>query len=288
MLIYKNYDKAALDDQYHNRSKVPEFEDILQRWRDDSARLRRQFKSHQKLAYGPHPREYVDIFIPTAPAGRPVQVFFHGGYWQSLETDLFHFVAGGFVEQGLSTILVNYPLAPQASMTKIVDACRRALVWIYQQGAVYDYDPHQIYISGHSAGGHLVAMLLTTVWPTFAPDLPPDLIKGGCAISGLFNLEPIRLSYVNDQIGLDRAMARANSPVLLAPRSFNPLIVGVGGAESDEYLAQSRDLAAAWGPAGVPVREVIIADANHFTVLDALAKPDGLLNRAIMKQIRGR
>lgn len=283
MIIYKNYDQQALDSQYNNRAKVPNFEQIIQQWEQDSEALRQRAQFHADVPYGSHPREILDIF-PAAHAGAPVQVFFHGGYWRSLEKRLFHFVADGFIAHNITYVAVNYPLVPQVTMDDIVASCRRALVWLYRHIAEYHGDPHKIYISGHSAGGHLVAMLMATNWPTLAVDLPNDVIKGGCAISGLFNLIPIQLCYVNEDVRLDDTMARRNSPLFLSPTCHSPLIVTVGGAESEEYLAQSQDLTLAWSQQGLPVTQLIVPEANHFSILDHLAD-NAALNQAILAQM---
>ena len=283
MSIYKNYDQAALDSQYNNRAKVPEFEAIVQGWQADSERVRQQLEGDLAVPYGPHEREYLDVF-PAASAAAPVQVFFHGGYWHSLDTSLFDFIAEGFVRQGVTTVLVDYPLTPRVTMDGLLAACRRAMIWLHQHVANYNGDPQQLYLSGHSAGGHIVAMLLATAWREWADEVPEQLIRGGCAISGLFDLTPIRLSYVNDKVGLDEATANRNSPARLSPASASPLIVAVGEAESDEYQAQSRDLAAAWRK-HAPITEVTVPGANHFTVLQALAQPGRSLHQAILAQM---
>ncbi len=284
MLIYKNYDKAALDLQYNNRAQVSDFEQIVQGWQERSEAIRQQAPLHEGLAYGSHPREYVDIF-PGGQSGSAVQLFFHGGYWQSMETRVFHFIAAGFTRHNITTVFVNYPLAPAAMMDEIVDACRRAMVWLYDHVGAYGGDPDKIYISGHSAGGHLVAMLMATVWPALSERLPGDLIKGGCAISGLFDLVPIQLSYVNDNIGMDQVTAKRNSPILMSPATGRPLIVAVGGLETDEYHAQSHEFAAAWSDTGPAVTELTAAGCNHFTVLEPLIDGGAELNRAVLAQM---
>jgi arylformamidase len=284
MIVYKGYDKQALDSQYNNRARVANVDQIMQQWEHDSESLRQRVQFHADLAYGPHAREILDIF-PASRPGAPVQAFIHGGYWRSLEKRLFHFIAESFMSHDITYVAINYPLAPQATMDEIVASCRQAIVWLYQNIAQYNGDPHKIYISGHSAGGHLVAMLMATNWSSFAADLPLDLIKGGCAISGLFNLIPIQLSYVNDDVGMDEAMARRNSPVFLLPSCRSPLIVTVGGAESEEYLTQSQELESAWSQQGLPITPLVVPGANHFSILDHLVNPDSPLRQAILAQI---
>jgi arylformamidase len=283
MIIYKNYDQQALDNQYNNRAKVPNFEKIIQQWERDSEVLRQRVQFHADVSYGSHPREIFDIF-PASRPGAPVHAFIHGGYWRSLEKRLFHFVADGFIRHDITYVAVNYPLTPQATMDKIVASCQQAIVWLYRNIARYNGDPHKIYISGHSAGGHLVAMLMATDWSALAADLPNDMLKGGCAISGLFNLIPIQLCYVNEDVRLDDSMARRNSPLFLSPTCSSPLIVTVGGAESEEYLAQSQDLTLAWSQQGLPVTQLIVPEANHFSILDYLAN-NATLNQAILAQM---
>ncbi|MCL4301637.1 MAG: alpha/beta hydrolase [Anaerolineae bacterium] len=284
MIIYKNYDQQALDSQYNNRARVPEFEQIMQQWERDSESLRQRVQFKADTAYGPHPREILDIF-PAGRPGAPVQAFIHGGYWRSLEKRLFHFIAESFMSHDMTYVAVNYPLAPQATMDEIVASCRQAIVWVYQNIAQYNGDPHKIYISGHSAGGHLVAMLMATEWPALAADLPLDLIKGGCAISGLFNLIPIQLSYVNEEVRMDEAMTRRNSPVFLSPTCRSPLIVTVGGTESEEYLAQSQELESAWSRQGLPISRLVVPEANHFSILAHLVNPDSPLRQAVLAQM---
>jgi arylformamidase len=158
-------------------------------------------------------------------------------------------------------------------------------VWLYRHIAEYNGDSTKIYISGHSAGGHIVAMLMATHWPELVADLPPDPLKGGCAISGLFNLIPVQLSYVNADLQMDEAMARRNSPVFLAPTCKSPIIVTVGEAESEEYLVQSQDLTIAWSQQGLPITQLIVPEAEHFSILDHLVNPQAPLQQAILAQM---
>lgn len=283
MTIYKTYDKAALDSQYNNRARVADAEQIIQQWQRDSEKLRQRVQFQADVPYGSHPRETLDIF-PASRPGAPVHAFIHGGYWRSMEKGLFHFAADEFINHDITYVAVTYPLAPQVTMDEIVASCRQAIAWLVRHIAEYNGDPDKIFISGHSAGGHLVATLMTTDWPALAADLPADSIKGGCAISGLFNLIPLQLSFVNDDVRMDEAMARRNSPVFLSPSSSSPLIVTVGGAESEEYLSQSQDLTDAWSPQ-IPLTPLIVPGANHFSILNHLANPADPLHQAILAQM---
>lgn len=285
MIIYKQYTQQDLDKQYNNRAAVPDFAQIVAQWQQQSQAVRQKSAIIADLPYGNHQREQLDIF-PAGQSDAPVQVFFHGGYWQAMDKSVFHFIAESFVSQGITTVLVNYPLMPQVTMTQLVDACRRAMAWLYRHLADYDANPDKIYISGHSAGGHIVAMLITTHWPQLDESLPNQLIKGGCAISGLFNLEPIRLCYLNDVLAMDQAMARQNSPVFLSPAGHSPLIVTVGGLESNEYHAQSQELVDAWQKHPLPITHLPVPNANHFSILDHLTDETKLLRQTILKQMQ--
>lgn len=284
MVIYKNYDQEALNKQYNNRARVPEFEQIMQQRNEGSEAFRQQTSYHRDLQYGPHERNRLDIF-PSNEVNSPVHVFFHGGYWQAGDKEIYHFIAESFCKHNITTVLVTYPLAPQVSMDEIIASCRQAMAWLYCHVAEYTGAPNKIHVSGHSAGGHIVAMLMATKWQELAEDLPGDLIKGGCASSGLYNLLPIQLSYVNDLIGMDEAMARRNSPVYLSPGSNAPLIVTVGEAESDEYHAQSQDLVDAWSEKELSIIHLSVPDANHFSILEHLAIEGGSINQAILNQM---
>jgi arylformamidase len=285
MKVYKQYDQDQLNAQYNNRAMVPDFAEYVQQWQQQSEALRQDADVVKDLRYGEHERECLDIF-PARQPDAPVQVFFHGGYWQAMQKDVFHFLAKSFLQDGVTMVFVNYPLAPQATMDDIVSACRRAIVWLHRHIQHYHGNPGQLHVSGHSAGGHIVAMLLATEWPTLDRNIPGDVIKGGCAISGLFTLIPIQRCYLNAALGMDEAVARRNSPQYLSPTCSAPLIVSVGELESDEYHAQSSDFAANWTQHGTPITELTIPAANHFSILDHVYQPEASLYHTIITQMK--
>jgi len=170
-----------------------------------------------------------------------VHVFVHGGYWHRLDKTDFSFVAGACRET--ATVVVNYALVPTVDLDELVRQVRASVAWVHANARSFGGDPARITVSGHSAGGHLVAMLLATDWPQFG--VPADVVKAGCAISGLYDLEPIRLCYLNEVLGLTPESARHNSPVHLKPTGRAPLVLAVGADEGPEYHRQTTDLAAA-------------------------------------------
>jgi arylformamidase len=280
MTIYRGYDQAELDAQYNCRAMVPEHPRHIERWVQESAAVRAaRPDARLDIAYGPGERERLDFF-PAGP-GAPLHVFIHGGYWRALDKANFSYPAPAFASAGIAYAAVNYPLAPHASVDEIVASIRRAAAWLIGHAADLGVDPAGISISGHSAGGHLVAMALSDA------ALPRSAVRGAVPISGLYDLEPIRLSYLNGELGLDAAAARRNSPIHAAPAVRCPVLLAVGGRESPEFHRQQVSFADAWrGPcAGM---ETMISDGDdHFSIVGHLGDPGSALFRAIARLARG-
>lgn len=280
-------DRAALDKLYNNRAAVPGHMDDMARWAAASLQARQSLPCVADLRYGPHPRETLDLF--TAPlAGRPLVVFVHGGYWQALGKDDFSFVAAGFAGTaagGIANVAVlNYPLAPEADMDVIAASIRRALAWLWREAAALGFDRDRIFVAGHSAGGHLTAMAALTDWPGLESGLPSDLVKAGLSLSGLYDLRPIRLCYLNERLGMDDAMAERNSPVLLVPqwrRPLPPLILAVGELETAAFHDQQHDFVKVYAAAGGRVTAVTAPGKHHFSIVDELARPDSAVQAAV-------
>ncbi len=280
MTAYRGYDQAALDAQYNCRAMVPEHPRHIETWAHDSAVLRAACPDARlDLAYGPGERERLDFF-PAKP-GAPLHVFIHGGYWRALDKANFSYPAAAFASAGIAYAAINYPLAPHASVDTIVASIRRAVSWLSANTADLGIDPAGISISGHSAGGHLTAMALAD------PALPHGAVRGAALISGLYDLEPIRLSYLNGELGLDAAAARRNSPVHAAPSVRCPILLAVGGRESPEFQRQQASFANAWRESCMRMETVISEDDDHFSIVGHLGKPDSALFRAIARLARG-
>jgi arylformamidase len=275
--VFRGYDRPALDAQYNNRKRFPDHINHFAAWARWSEAARRRLDCRLDVAFGAGEKERLDVF--PAEEGAPVTVFVHGGYWYSLDKSDFSYVAEGMVANGVACVVNNYALAPQVDIDEIVRQNRAALAWVWRNARDFSGDPGRIFVTGHSAGGHLAAMLLATDWPAFADGLPADLVKGACAISGLFELEPIRLTYLNDTLRLDAAMAARNSPVLQDYPRAAPLLLVVGEDESDEYHRHSRDMAAKWQGLGYPGELIVPAGLDHFAIVDSLIDPQAELVR---------
>jgi arylformamidase len=281
--IFHGYDRAALDKEYNNREKVPDFDDYLARYARESEATRQQLGGRLDVAYGPSPTETLDIFPAPGSGPAPVNVFIHGGYWRSLDKRDFSFVARGLQPAGAAVVVINYALVPSVDLDELVRQCRAAVAWVHKNAGSFGGDPDRIYVSGHSAGGHLTAMCLATDWASFGA--PADVVKGGCGISGLYDLEPIRLCYLNDTLKLSPDVARRNSPMQMAPTGRAPLLLPLGGLEGPEYHRQTEGLAAAWRKHGALCEVMDMPGIQHFSIVSQLEEPASELSRAILRQM---
>ncbi len=249
--------------EYNNRARVPDSGAILARWIADAAAFRAAWpRARLDVAYGETEREALDLFLPEAEGPCPLALFIHGGYWQALDRKAVSHFARGMLLRGVAVAVPSYGLCPEVSLATIVAQLRRCAASLYLGAR------QRILATGHSAGGHLAAMLLATDWPALDAALGTDVVPAALPISGVFELEPLLPTSIARALQLSREEARALSPRLL-PSPGLPLHAVVGGAESDEFRRQSRDFADAWGGTAEE-----IPGANHFTVLDPLTDPD--------------
>lgn len=286
--IYQGYDRAGLDAQYNNRARVPEHARIHAAFEAQGDAVLADFDTRLDVSYGPSAEETLDIYLPKGgpTEGMPVNVFLHGGYWYSRHKNDFRFLARGMVPSGAALVVVNYALVPRVNLDEVVRQCRAAVAWTYRNATTFGADPERIYVSGHSAGGHLVAMMMTTGWPAFADGLAANVIKGGAALSGIYDLTPIPLGYMRDTLQFTPEQVARNSPMTLTPATKAPLIVGVGGGESEEFLRQSLEFAEKWGaPGGIECWMITLDGINHFTILGEFADPKSVLTQAVLKQM---
>ena len=272
---------AQLESQYNARAAVPEHVGIQADWQRRSEQIRSSRACKLDLAYGEGPRQQLDLFPADTP-NRPLLLFIHGGYWQRGDRRANHFVAESLCAHGINVALAGYDLCPSVSLDDIVSQVRAALAWLWRHADVLAFDQARIQVCGHSAGGHLTAMLMATHWPAQGADLPADLIHSGLAISGLYELEPLCHTSLNEALSMDTQTAARNSPVLLPPGSGGgPLTAAVGGLESAEFHRQAEILAEAWRGRGARVDVLDVAATNHFTIVEELAREGVLLEHAL-------
>ena len=260
--IYAGYSQEELDLEYDMRRRCPHFAETFASMEVHNERTVADFECRLDVPFGDRPGERLDIW-PGSGAS-PILLFIHGGYWRAFDKKMFRFVAQLFVEAGACVVLNNYDLCPDVSMDEITRQNRAALAWIYKNAASIGGDPGRMHVTGHSAGGHLTAMLLATGWEEFG--LPADPVKGAVPLSGLFDLEPLRLSYLNADLRMDEAESRRNSPLHHLPKWMPPTVVVVGGGETDEFRRQSRLYTDACRAAGFPVSYLEVGDLDHVNV----------------------
>jgi len=274
-----------LERHYNVRAAIPEHPAIFTAWKTRSEAFRAAAGGGLDIAYGPSEAETLDLF----PAGRPrapLHMFIHGGYWQALDKSDSSFVAEALVDAGVTVAVVNYGLCPTVALDDIVTQMRRAVLWLWRHAIEYGADPGRLQVSGHSAGGHLVGMLMATDWTRLDASAPCDLVHSGVAISGLFDLDPLRHTTINDKVGMDAAAARRNSPLFLDPAApASPLLLAVGSLESQGFHRQSDAMAAAWEKKGVAAERMELTGCHHLSAVEALADPDSPLLRRTLALI---
>ena len=289
------HDPAWLERMYNNRALVPDHMDYLQRWARDSAQVRAQVPCVIDVPYGPQPGETLDVFPSARPAaagaGAPVLVFIHGGYWRSLDKSDHSFIAPPFTQAGMCVVVVNYALCPgtpeaPVTMAHIVRQMEHALAWVWRHIASHGGDPRRITVAGHSAGGQLAALLLTSVWPLIGDGLPDGMVRSALSISGLHDLEPVMYTpFLQESLHLTEQQVLQYSPARLLEPPTGRLFCAVGGDESPEFLRQNQLMQDAWGSHFVP-RSQVLPGLHHFSILDALARPGHDLHHMALNLLR--
>jgi arylformamidase len=280
-IVYKNYTKEELERHFDPQKSVPDHARWAEERNTASQRVRKSLKSFFDVPYGDPPRRVSDIF-PAAKPEAPVLIYFHGGYWRSGSKEQNCHFAELFVNAGATVVVVEYDLCPSVTVTDIVGQARAAIAWAYRNISRYNGNPAKLYISGLSAGGHLVAMALAHDWEK--DGLPRDLIKGATAISGVYELDAVLHLDVNKEIRLTPESARVNSPFVHPPLPRAPLIVAVGGAEPRGWQEQSKKFFALCKERGVSCEYVEIPGAHHYSIGLHLADADSPLAAAILAQ----
>lgn len=260
--------RKQLDAGLNNSVAVAGSAEIANGWGQRSDAMKAKHPAHLDVAYGPRERNKIDL-IKVADGG-PVLVLIHGGYWQMRSKDFFTCFAAGPIAQGINVAAIGYTLAPDATLDEIVAEIHAGVDALVAQAGELGIDAERIVVTGWSAGGHLTTTTLSH-----------PKVKGGVAISGIYDLEPIRASYLNEKLKLDEAMSKRQSPLMQGAGPNKPLALVVGGAELPILRQQTADLAVHRVQHGLPVSYEEIPGADHFSIMAELEKPEGRITALI-------
>lgn len=283
-IVWGNYTKEELDRQYDQSTLVPNTPELMEINAQDSAQIRSELECIQNISYGPTVMERLDIF-PVAEKGAPVVIYHHGGAWTRSDKDQCSYIAPSFVAEGINVVVLDFALAPKVSLDEIVRQNRAAIAWVWHNADQYGWDRNQIHCLGHSSGGHICGMMLVTDWEGDY-GLPSDVIKTAAACSGMYELEPVRLSHRNTYLDLTEQSAARNSSIRQIPANDIPLTVAWGTGELDEFQRQSREFAEAWAAAGHTVASFVLDGMHHFEVGREIVNPAHPVFPNIVKNIR--
>jgi arylformamidase len=267
---WRDMNQQDLDRGFNNSTAVAGSADMVAGWDRRSSEFRAGYPDHLDLRYGPRERNRIDFF--RAAANVPTLLFIHGGYWQMRAKEAFSLFAAGPMAHGINVAMIGYTLAPEATLDAIVAEIHAGIDFLAASLPDLGGDANRIAASGWSAGGHLTAMALSH-----------PRIRGGVGISGIYDLEPIRHSYLNVKLGLDEAMSRRNSPMLQGQAAIKPLTLTVGAAELPLLRKQTADFAGHRAKYGLPVNYEEIPGANHFTIMDEMLAPTGRITMMIRR-----
>jgi arylformamidase len=285
-LVWLDLDQKALDDAYDQAVYAPNRDIVLKRCAHNSELVRERLGPPKRFAYGPTEIEALDVFTAKMP-NAPVNVFVHGGAWRTLRAKEHHYPAEMFVNAGANFVVLDFNNVGEVGGDLLImaDQIRRGVAWVYKNARSFGGDPERLYISGHSSGGHWVGVLLTTDWQKEL-GLPPTLIKGGVAGSGMYDLKPPRLSKRSAYVRFTDEMEEKLSSQRHLDQLVAPVRLVYGTLETPEFQRQSRDFATAVKAAGKPVTLSVMEGYNHFEVMESLGNPYSLFGRAVLEQMR--
>jgi arylformamidase len=283
--VWLDMDQAELDAAYDQSVYAPNLQQIVTRFATNSEGVRARLGAPKRHAYGATAIEGLDIYTTKRP-NAPINIFIHGGAWRTGLAKNYAFAAELFVHAGAHLVVPDHVWVQDAggNLMPLAQQVRRAFTWVYRNAQSFGGDPNRIYVSGHSSGAHLAAVLLTTDWPKDF-NLPADIIKGGLCCSGPFDLRPVRLSARSRYVKFTDDMEQALSPPRHLDKLRAPVIVANGTLETPEFQRQARDFAEAVKAAGKPVQLLVGEGYNHFEIIETLANPYGLLGRAVLGQM---
>ena len=284
--VFLDYDQEELDAAYTQADWSRNQAEVAKRNEQKSAGVVARLGPPKRLAYGPSDAEKLDLYA-TKAARAPIQIFIHGGAWRRGNASSAAYQAEMYVDAGAHFIALDFNNVDETKGSLLVMAqqVRRAVAWVYRNAATLGGDAQRIYVSGHSSGGHLAGVVLTTDWQREA-GLPSDTVKGGLCASGMYDLHPVSLSARASYVKFTPEMIEALSSQRHLDKLAAPLIVAYGTLETPEFQRQNREFAAAVKAAGKPVELIVLQSCNHFEVQETLGNPYSPLGRAVLRQMK--
>jgi arylformamidase len=274
MTAYGHFSETELEAQYNVRAGRPDYETVIvPDWIARSERARAGLGCQIDVIYGPGPKQKLDLF-PSGATDAPTLLYFHGGYWQRGDKSIYSFLAEPFVRHGVNVVVAGYDLCPGVTITRITDEAREAVTWLWRHGPEHGIAADRLSVMGHSAGGHITAMMMATDWRRLGDDLPADLVRAGIPVSPLNLLEPLRFTSINEALGMDEAEAEAQSPINNPPLTNAPQLVVCGGAETTEFQRQADIYVEAFATPSRRIERYSVPNCDHFDELNMLARDD--------------
>lgn len=285
--VYRDLNQQELDLQYNNQAQVPDPKRYLDWYDTASAAARARVAHLPDIAYGALPDERLDIFRPGEAAAsdrRPVVIFVHGGAWRHLDRSRSSFAAETFTARGALFVAVGFSRMPAAgSLDEMVMQVRAAFAWLWSNIEAHGGDRNRLHLVGHSSGAHLGAMVVTTDWPRLF-GIPAGVVCSAVLVSGIYDLEPVRLSYRNEMLKLDRAAELRNSPCRNLPSGdAPPLLIGYGEFDTAEFKRQAHAFETVWQRCHGNSRLVELKGLNHYECAETLFEADSVLSRLAME-----
>ena len=283
--VWRNMSQGELDAAYDQSVYAANLKQVLRRYSSNSQVVRDRIGEPERFSFGDSAIERLDVY--RSPANKaPIHIFIHGGAWQFGFAKDYAFAAEVFVNAGAHLVVADFTNVrdSKGNLFPMAQQVRKAISWVYRNAAAFGGDPGRIYISGHSSGGHLAAVALTTDWRADF-DLPDDIIKGGLIISGMFDLYPVSLSSRRAYVDFTDETLQQLSPQRNLDKLSAPLILAYGTEESPEFIRQSVEFAEQAMAVGKSMPVLVGEHYNHFEILETLANPYGLLGREALQQM---
>ena len=284
-IVWRGLTQDELDAAYNQAAYAPNMQEVLARLSAQSEVVRQRIGAPRRFSYGQGENDSLDVYSPSSfSSTAPINIFVHGGAWRAGEAKDYAFPAELFVNAGAHFVAIDFDCVQDhdGDLLSLADQVKRAIAWIAVNAPKFGGDPTQLHLSAHSSGAHLASVALTTNWPAeFA--LPTDLIKSALLCSGIYDLQPVRLSARSSYVTITEESEQVLSAMRHLEKITTPLIIAHGSKETPEFQRHAREFAAALQARNHPAELRIGQDLNHFEVLETLADPDGILGRAALR-----